>query len=99
MLTPSWCLYLTRGKYTTDSLGLSIGEGICPLPTFTALLLIAPVGTVQMLIADPAEVDASAIFTALELCRAHCKGREGSTRELAMQDKTSCVRSGSYIHQ
>lgn len=45
-----------------------------PLPTFTALLLIAPVDTVQVLIADPAELDASAVLAALELCRTHCVG-------------------------
>lgn len=46
----------------------------CPLPTFTAVLLITPVDTVQLLVADPAELDASAVLMALELPRAHCTG-------------------------
>lgn len=46
------------------------------LPTFTALLLIGPVGTVPLLVADSAELDAGAVLSALELCRAHCKEGE-----------------------
>lgn len=46
----------------------------CPLPTFTAVLLITPVDTVQLLVADPAKLDARTVLTALELCRAHCRG-------------------------
>lgn len=45
-----------------------------PLVTFAALLFIAPVDAVQLLVADPAELDASAVLAALELCRAHCTG-------------------------
>lgn len=46
----------------------------CPFLTFIALLLITPVDTVPLLIADPAELNAGAVLLALELCRAHCTG-------------------------
>lgn len=46
----------------------------CPFPTFIAVLFVAPIDTVLLLIADPAELNADAVLLALELCRAHCTG-------------------------
>lgn len=57
-----------------DHRGGHLSSQHCPLPTSTAVLLISPVDTVQLLVADPAELDASAVLMALELCRAHCTG-------------------------
>lgn len=72
-------------------------EGRClpaqrrPLPTSTALLLVAPIDAVQLLVADLAELDARAVLAALELRRAHCAGgkhpgirhaRQGVRREV-----------------
>lgn len=63
----------------------------CPLPTSTAVLLITPVDTVQLLVADPAELDASAVLMALELCRAHCTGG----KHIGIRHARQGVRSGS----
>lgn len=54
--------------------GRHLSSQHCPLPTFSAVLLITPIDTVQLLVADPAELDASAVLMALELCRAHWRG-------------------------
>lgn len=69
-----------------------------PFPTFTALLLVTPVDAVPLLVADPAELDASAVLAALELCRAHCmEGKRPGIIRCEVRVLSEPVGSAAYF--